>query len=139
VHVPPDASDAGDGADGRWNAEGGPVCPNPVVHGTACSNEGAQVCGWERDCTDVGSGRTTFCTCTNGRYKCGDCPHCTVNLNLPGCGIGQVCDAVTLTTCGGETARWASCTCSISRWRCEGEDGGSQIYELCARDASTGG
>jgi hypothetical protein len=118
--------DAGDGADG---------CANPVAHGEACSAEGAQVCGWERDCTDVALGRMTLCTCTNGRYRCGDCPHCPVDLRAHGCGIGQVCDAVTFQDCDGNTVQAESCVCWGHVWSCDQGDGGQRVYSLCSPDA----
>lgn len=129
--------EAGDANDGARQSETGPACPNPVLHGDACSNEGAQMCGRLRSCNDVGTAETTFCTCRNGRYWCGDCPHCPVNLRNAGCGVGQVCDAVTLTTCGGETVSWSTCTCTDGAfWNCQGEDGGRQRYDFCSFDAS---
>jgi len=140
--APPEASptslEGGDEVDAARHPEGGLACPNPVNDGVACSSEGAEVCGYVRNCTDFGSNEKTLCTCRNGRYRCGDCPHCPVSLRITGCGIGQVCDAVTLTTCGGETVSWSTCTCADGAWwYCQGDDGGGQRYDFCTGDAST--
>jgi hypothetical protein len=136
----PEASNEADTAspEGGDGADVAEACANPVMHGVACSVEGSTACGWQRDCTDVGTNRTTICTCTNGRYRCGDCPHCMVDLSQMFCGIGQVCDAVTLQLCGGGTVTAASCTCyQGTKWSCEEEDGGRREYLPCGPDGGS--
>jgi hypothetical protein len=106
-------------------------CPGtPVREGETCTVEGTIACGWERSCTDVDSPFTTDCICRNGRYSCGECPFCNIDLRLRGCGIGQVCDGVAFTLCSGaqETVN-ETCSCMIgsssSSWVC-----GTKTYRM---------
>jgi hypothetical protein len=117
------------------------ACAAPVTHGGSCAAEGATACGFERMCGDVDTGRRTTCTCRNGRYFCGSCPSCTSSLRALNCGIGQVCDGLTLGLCDNTSVTIpGTCRChfgSPSSWECEGDDGGKQTYLFCRPDAGT--
>jgi hypothetical protein len=91
--------------------------------------EGSVACGRPRSCTDVEDPRTTQCTCRNGKYDCGSCPHCNIDLHSPGCGIGQVCDGVTFTLCDGTKEEISvTCSCNFQSWNCAGDASGAHIH-----------
>jgi hypothetical protein len=101
-------------------------CPGtPVAHGMSCTGEGSIACGRMRSCTDIGSDGFIDCVCRNGRYVCGTCPHCSVDLrsNVGGCGLGQVCDGMTVTLCDGSQLEVDStCSCQGFYFTCENTD-----------------
>jgi hypothetical protein len=102
------------------------ACASPVSGGQVCSNQGATACGNAPVCTDIGGGTTT-CTCSGGKWDCGQCPACgsTIYLGHP-CGIGQVCSGpTTAVQCDGTTqAVSGDCICGGgfpgSGWSCSG-------------------
>jgi hypothetical protein len=106
--------------------------PPAVAHGDACAMEAAQACGRKRLCTDiVVPGLATTCTCRGGRFDCGQCPPCSSDLRQFGCGIGQVCDGLTLTVCDGSRITLdATCSCLDRTWSCVSEAGTSS-YSFC--------
>ncbi len=99
-------------------------CIMPVSGGQVCSSSGAKACGNAPVCTDVGGGTTT-CTCSGGKWDCGQCPACgsMIYLGHP-CGIGQVCSGpTTAVQCDGTTqAVTGDCTCGGANygWSCFG-------------------
>jgi hypothetical protein len=118
-------------------------CSMPVQHGDTCTTENEIACGYPRVCTDIGPefGARAQCVCQNGRFSCGSCPHCTVQLPILGCGFGQVCDGITLTRCDGTTEEIpTTCHCWGFGFTCEGatpgSDGGS-FYGRCPDAGST--
>lgn len=138
------ASDGDATADRDATANDGDVtndgqCTNPTAsHGAACSVEGAKECGYKRFCTDVGTPGTTECTCTQGRFVCGSCPPCNIDLRNQGCGIGLVCDGVTFTRCDGSMFNVAAtCNCmGPSNWVCNNDAG---FYRQGGCDAGADG
>ena len=124
---------------GDGGADGG--CPSPVSGGDSCTTAGATACGVPPTCTDVENpnARTT-CTCSGGKWDCGQCPACGATIVLgTQCGIGQVCSGPTIAKqCDGTTAQVAGdCICSSGGWSCSGVTTVTCAPDSGASDAAT--
>ena len=138
--APPGANPDGGDADARATPDAGPCEGHPVSG--ACTQEGATACGIAPSCTDEVTLTPATCTCTGGQWNCGNCGPCDIvqSADVLGCGIGRVCDGVTLTDCEGTVTKYPGlhCVCTgANGYTCTGDAGPPTIDPGCHVDAGS--